>query len=356
VRDNPGIVALSNADLSELMARTAEDETPGSNRDQALRRAARAAYSWPEEAAALVGEGRSLTELRTVGPRVAGVLLGWLSADEPIDVPEPPELRRGFLTLSEVRETLAENPGWSAPLRGDLQMHTTYSDGKAPVREMAGVCREEFGYQHVLITDHSHGLRIARGMDEPTLRDEIQEIGALNDELERAGHAFRVLPGLEMNLSPEGQGDMSREALAPLSVVLGAFHSRLRETEDQTERYLAAIRNPVFHVLAHPRGRRWGVRVGLRAEWDRVFAEAARWGKAVEIDAHPDRQDLDIELLSVARQAGTWISIGTDAHHPRELANMGYGLAAAIRAEIPRDRILNFLSTEDLLAWAAHPR
>jgi DNA polymerase (family 10) len=156
-----------------------------------------------------------------------------------------------------------------------------------------------------------------------------------------------------MNLSPEGQGDMDPAALRTLDVILGAFHSKLRLKEDQTERYVAALRNPDFHVLAHPRGRRWGVREGLRADWPRVFDEAVQQGKALEIDAHPDRQDLDVELLEVARDAGAWISIGTDAHHPRELANMEFGLAAAIRASIPRERILNFLDAEDLLAWTA---
>jgi DNA polymerase (family 10) len=101
-----------------------------------------------------------------------------------------------------------------------------------------------------------------------------------------------------------------------LDLVLGAFHSRLRVTEDQTDRYLAALRNPAIDVLAHPRGRIYNFRSGLRAEWGRVFECAAKENRAVEIDAYPDRQDLDVELLRLARETGVLISIGSDAHAP----------------------------------------
>jgi histidinol phosphatase-like PHP family hydrolase len=346
-------VPLMNGQLAELLARRAEEEAPGTNRQKALMRASRAALFWPEEAFALVEADRPLTELRGVGPWLAGVIGTWLIAGELPEIPDPPEARRGFLTLAAVRATLADRPEWPATIRSDLQMHTTYSDGRASLREMAMACAEGHRYQHVLITDHSKDLPIAHGMDESRLAVEVQDIEQVNQELEAAGTPLRVLRGLEMNLSPEGEGDMDPAALRTLDVVLGAFHSKLRLPEDQTERYVAALRNPDFHVLAHPRGRRWGVREGLRADWPRVFEEAAKQGKALEIDAHPDRQDLDIELLEMGGEAGAWISIGSDAHHPRELDYMEFGLAAAIRASIPRERILNFLSADDLLAWAA---
>jgi histidinol phosphatase-like PHP family hydrolase len=348
-------MALSNAQLSELLARAAEDEATGSNREKALTRAARGAYDWPEEASDLVEAGRSVTELRTVGPWVGRVIDAWLSAGDAVEVPEPPELRRGFLTRARARAVVAAHPEWSGELRADLQMHTTHSDGKATLVEMAEAGRA-LGYEHVLVTDHSKGLPIAHGMDEARLMAEVLEIDALNETFDHHGVGFRVLRGMEMNVSPLGEEDMERSALARLDVVLGAFHSKLRERDDQTPRYLAALRNPSFHVLAHPRGRRFGARLGLRAEWPRVFEEAVRHGKAVEIDAHPDRQDLDVELLELAREAGVWVSIGTDAHSVRELGAMELGLAAAILAGIPRERILNFLPADDLRAWARHPR
>lgn len=144
---------------------------------------------------------------------------------------------------------------------------------------------------------------------------------------------------------------MDPEALNRLDLVLGAFHSKLRLKEDQTERYLAAIRNPTVTTLAHPRTRMFNRRLGLSADWDRVFEEAVRLDKAVEIDAHPNRQDLDVETLELARDAGVRISIGTDAHSVGELASMEFGLAAAIRAGIPHGRILNFQPVADVLEW-----
>ena len=343
---------LTNAQLAELLAKAAEDEV--GHRQQALLTASRrAAFSWPEEAAVLAAERRSLTELRSVGPWVARILEGWLG--DPPDPPEPPELRRGFLTLAEVWSTIAAHPDWAVGLRADLQMHTTYSDGKATLSEMVAASAGR-GYEYVAITDHSQGLKIARGMDEAMLAVEADDVRRVNEDLERSGERLRVLHSIEMNLSPEGEGDMEPSSLAKLDVVLAAFHSKLRVTEDQTDRYLAGLRNPTVNTLAHPRGRRYGVRLGLHADWPRVFEVAVELDKAVEIDAFPDRQDLDIELLGLARDSGVRISIGTDAHRVGELGHMEYALAAAIRADIPRERILNFKPREEVVAWAARAR
>jgi histidinol phosphatase-like PHP family hydrolase len=306
--------------------------------------------TWPEEASALAEEGRSLTELRGVGPWVAPTLHGWL--EDPPEVPEPPPERRGFLTVAEARAVVEANPEWRAGLRADLQVHTTYSDGKASLEEMADLL-EGMGYSHAGITDHSKGLPIAGGMHEDRLAEQARHIEKVNAGFEARGSPFRILRSIEMNLSPEGQGDMDPDALATLDLVLGAFHSKLRVTDDQTERYLAAVRNPTVHVLAHPRCRRFGARLGLSADWSAVFAAAAEAGTAVEIDASPDRQDLDVELGRLAVEEGTWLSIGTDAHYPHELGWMDLGLAAAILAGAPRERILNYLSREELLEWAA---
>lgn len=340
---------LTNAAIAEL-CRTAAEEESG-HRERALRRAGRAALmAWPVEAAELVAEpGRSLTELSAVGPWVARRLLAWL--EDPPDPPEPPELRRGFLTLAEARATLAAHPQWPRELRADLQMHTTHSDGKATVREMADRCAD-LGYEFVALTDHSKSLRIARGMDEERLAAAGAEIEAVNGELERAGRRLRLLRGIEMDLDAEGRGDMEPDALARLDLVLGAFHTGLRLQADQTDRYVKSLRNPAVHVLAHPRARKYDRRAGLRADWARVVQAAAEGGKALEIDAYPDRQDLDLEVLGLAREAGTRISIGTDAHSPGELRFMEFGLAAAIRAGIPRDRILNFRPADEVVDWA----
>ncbi len=341
---------LTNAEISELLARAVADAIPGTNRERALGRASREAFFWPVEAASLLEEGRPLTELPSVGPWLAGIITGWL-ADEDLEPPAPPELRRGFLTMSEVRETIERHPDWVRDLRADLQMHTTWSDGKAPVREVVAEAEALWGYEFLAITDHSKGLKIARGMDEEQLAEQGREIARVNEELGTRSSRLRVLRSIEMNLSPDGIQDMEPGALARLDLVLAAFHSKLRLTEDQTDRYLKALRNPTFHVLAHPRGRVFNRRLGLSADWPRVFRAAVEEGKALEIDAHPSRQDLSPELLEVARDAGAQISIGTDAHSLRELSYVEFGVAMAIRAGIPRDRILNFQPLEAVLRW-----
>ncbi len=266
---------LTNRELSELFRRAADDES--GHRRQALQRAARSAYFWPEEAADLASSSRSLTELPSVGPWVAGVILDWLEHPPELFEPDPTGLREDFLTLAEARSTLAEHPEWTSSLQADLQMHTTYSDGKVDLRTMVGAAAAR-GYHHVLITDHSKDLPIANGMDEERLAEQGRDIDALNEELDAAGQRLVVLKGIEMNLSPEGEGDMDPEALARLDLVLGAFHSKLRLKEDQTERYLAALANRTVHVLAHPRGRMFNFRLGLTADWPRVFAGAERTG------------------------------------------------------------------------------
>jgi histidinol phosphatase-like PHP family hydrolase len=345
---------LTNAQISEALARASEDE-PASHRQEALRRASRSAlFRWPEEAADIAAEGRPLADLPSVGPWLARIILRLLE-DPDAEPPEPPELRQGFLTLADVRATMEEHPDWRQEVRADLQMHSTWSDGKVSLRDVAAAAAGR-GYEFMAITDHSQGLRIANGMDEEELAQQGEEVAALNDDLAREGVALRVLHGIEMNLSPEGEGDMDPAALARLDWVLGAFHSKLRLKEDQTDRYLAALRNPTICVLAHPRGRRFGVRLGLLADWERVAAAAVEQGKALEIDCHPDRQDLNVELAGLAAEAGCWISIGTDAHYLNEQAAMEFGLATAIRAGVPRERILNFRPADEVVAWSREVR
>jgi histidinol phosphatase-like PHP family hydrolase len=339
---------LTNGELVELLAREAEAPDLGYQRRRALRRAARAALSWPEEAGTLHAEGRPLTELRYVGPWLAQTIGAWLDAPPP--VPEPPPLRRGFRTAAESWRVLAAAPEWPA-VRGDLQTHTLDSDGTTTVAAMAAAAVER-GHEYLAITDHSQGLKIANGMDAARLAAQGEEIRRLNDAFAADGSSFRLLRAIEMNLSPAGLGDMDVAVLAGLDLVLGAFHSKLRVTEDQTERFLAALRHPALHVLAHPRGRIFNFRAGLTADWRRVFDAAAAEGRAVEIDAFPDRQDLDVELLELARASGVRISIGSDAHAPWQLAFAPLGSAAALAAGIPRDRILNFMTREELLAWS----
>ena len=220
---------------------------------------------------------------------------------------------------------------------------------------MADAAKER-SYEYIAITDHSKGLKIAGGIDEHASRRQGTEIAKVNVALSKSTAHLTVLRSIEMNLNPRGEGDMSPDSLRSLDLVLGSFHSALRTTDDQTERYLAALRNPQIQILGHPRGRIYNFRIGLKADWPRVFAEAVRLHKALEIDCYPDRQDLNLSLLKIVRREGARISLGTDAHHPWQLEFIELGLAAALKAKIPAERIINFMSISQLKQWVASLR
>jgi histidinol phosphatase-like PHP family hydrolase len=342
---------LSNTDIAELLAQQAEREAGILSR--AFRRAARSAYLWPEEAADVLAEKRPLTELRSIGPFIEKKIRTWI--EEPPRranrAKRVPAVRQDFVSLAAARRLLSARAAWAAKLRGDLQMHTRWSDGSASVSEMANVATAR-SYEYIAITDHSKALKIAGGIDEAELQRQATEIAKVNTALLKSAPHLAVLRSIEMNLNPRGEGDMSPDSLVRLDLVLGSFHSALRTTEDQTERYIAAVRNPYVHILGHPRGRIYNFRLGLKADWPRVCAEAARLDKALEIDCYPDRQDLNVALLKIAREHGTRISLGTDAHHPWQLEFIELGLAAALRAKIPSERILNFMPLVELQTWA----
>ena len=296
--------SLSNSAIAELLALAAEDARMPLQK--ALRRASRKAFMWPEEAALIVADGRSLSELPAVGPTLSRIISNWI--DDPPTLPKPPEIRANFLTVLEARAILANKPDWTTGIKGDLQMHTRWSDGSGSIEDMARAAAER-GYKYVAITDHSKGLKIAGGINEEQLEQHAMEIEAVNSQLDADGIGVQVLRSIELNLDTRGNGDMDEKSLRRLDVVLGCFHSALRKKEDQTERYLAALRNPEIQILGHPRGRIYNYRLGLQADWQRVFDLAAELDKAVEIDGYPDRQDLSIDLLQLARKSGSRISL-----------------------------------------------
>jgi histidinol phosphatase-like PHP family hydrolase len=339
---------LTNGDLGELLWSASREEAD--HRRRALERASRASRFWPEEAGEIAASGRPLTDLRSVGPWVAARLEAWI--EDPPPIPDPDETRRGFLTFAEVRRTLDADPAWEADPCADLQMHTTWSDGSLPLEEMVNVARS-LGRPFVAVTDHSQTLTVANGMTPDELDEQGRAIDASNRGFERDGDAFRVLRSMEVDIFPDGTLDLDEDSLESLDLVLGAFHSALRSKDDQTKRYLAALRQPRLHVLAHPKARMYGRRIGLVADWRRVFAEAAKLGKALELDATVWRQDLNVELATLAREEGVeWFSIGSDAHTAMELEFLPFGMATAALAGVPRERILNYRPVEFVRSWA----
>lgn len=343
---------VTNSDVAEWLALQAE-EAKAPMLAKAFRRASRMAFGWGEEVTHILERGGSLTELQAIGPYLAAKVTEFVRG--PAVRFKPSSLRKNFLTISEARGLLGKKPSWLKDYKGDLQMHTTWSDGSANVRDMADAAIER-GYEYIGITDHTKGLKIAGGIDEAALQRQAEEIDGVNAALAEEGKRFHVLKSAELNISPFGISDMESDALRKLDIVVGSFHSALRKTEDQTERYVAALKNPDFDILGHPRGRIYNYRAGLKADWQEVFATAARFDKAVEIDSYPDRQDLDVGLLKIAKLEGCKIAIDTDAHHPWQLAFVELGLAAAIKTGIPWGNIVNFKPVKELLAWVEKRR
>jgi histidinol phosphatase-like PHP family hydrolase len=338
---------LSNTDVAELLARQAERESGILSR--AFRRAARSAFLWPEEVTAVVAQNRSLTELHAIGPFIERQIQRWIDKHARLRQTVA-AIRKDFISLAEAKQLLTRKQAWATSLRGDLQMHSRWSDGSGTIADMANAATERL-YQYIAITDHSKGLKIAGGIDERALQKQRAEIAKLNVSLQKSGKNLVVLRSIELNLNPRGEGDISPDSLRSLDLVLGSFHSSLRIAEDQTDRYVAALRNSHIQILGHPRGLIYNFRIGLRADWPRVFAEATKLDKALEVDCYPDRQDLNVALLKIAREHGTRISLGTDAHHPWQLEFIELGLAAVLRARLPPEQIVNFMPVMDLKSW-----
>ena len=332
-----------NRIIAELLARESE-HVEDEQRRRALRRASRAAFMWPVEAARILADGDSLTVLPRVGPWIAGEIERLSVTAAALTVPAR---RAGFMSHAEAIEH-ARN--FTGEVRCDLQAHTVWSDGHSSAEDMVDAARAR-GYSHLLVTDHSVGLPIARGMSPERLSEQWSELALLQERT-----PLRILRGIEMNLDVEGGGDMPEESMRGLDVILGAFHSALRLKDDQTERYLAAIRNPWVDVLAHPRGRMYNSRVGLSADWDRVFESAARLDKAIEVDGYIARQDVDVDLLRTAVSHDVRISFGSDAHHVVDLEYMTFSIGAAGAAGVRPERVLNCMEADDLVAWAADHR
>ncbi|MCC7008927.1 MAG: PHP domain-containing protein [Acidobacteria bacterium] len=272
------------------------------------------------------------------------------SSGRTADVERRRALRGGVLSRAEVVRVLRlplRGVVRTADYRGDLQMHSTWSDGAEPIRALAGACAAR-GYEFMAVTDHSKGLPIAGGLSDAELQAQHREIDALNGE---DALSCRILKGLEANILLDGSLDVSRADCHGVEIVLAAPHAKLRTPADQTERLVNAVRTPWVHVLAHPRGRMAGSRPGVTADWDAVFETAARSHVAVELDGDPARQDLDHALAARALAAGCTFALDSDAHSSRQLGYADTALAHARLAGIPADRIINCWPLERLLDW-----
>jgi putative hydrolase len=238
-----------------------------------------------------------------------------------------------------------------AALRGDCHLHSTWSDGGAPARVMAETAKA-LGHDYIVLTDHSARLTIAHGLDEKRLRDQLDEVRALNAELA----PFRILTGMEVDILEDGSLDLSDEMLAELDLVVASVHSKMRlPREEMTRRMVLAVASPHVDVLGHCTNRKivGTGRAPSQFDADIVFAACARFGTAVEINCRPERQDPPEELLELALEWECNIAISTDAHAPGQMEWQAYGCDKAVRCGVPVESIVNTWSADDLLAWTA---
>lgn len=339
---------------------------PGSQARFAYRRAARAVLGLHRPIASLARE-HELRSVPGIGVAIERLLLEFLehgrspAAERVVaesgrlpEIAAARALRRNVLSRAAALEILrAEAPGLVArrDLQGDLQTHSTWSDGGDPIAALANAC-EGRGYRYLAVTDHSEGLRIARGISMDDVARQHEEIHRVNAALRGR---IRVMQGIEANIRPDGTVDLEPHELKALEIVVAAPHSGLRRAEDQTARMLTAVRTPGIHVLGHPRGRML-TRRGILADWDAVFHEAARRHVAIELDGDPWRQDLDWTLARRALRAGCLFALDSDAHGADDLDFADWAVAHARLAGIPRERVVNAWPLDDFADWAASRR
>jgi len=265
--------------------------------------------------------------------------------------PRQRDTRAGYLSRAAVTETLRDGPEELRPqrLRGAFHWHTRDSDGKATLETMARACRRR-GFAWSTVTDHSRGLEVASGLDREGLRLQRGRIETWNN---RHGEEHRIFQGLEVEVLTDGALDVPKGERLEVDCVAAAVHSRFDPDRDQTDRLVRAVATPGVHVLAHPRGRHFHHRQGLKARWERVFEACSDRGVAVEINGFPRRQDLDVDLARLAVAAGCDIILASDAHAVPHLEFDTYAAAIAMRAGVPRERIVNILHADELEVWLA---
>lgn len=247
-----------------------------------------------------------------------------------------------------------------AALRGDCHTHSDWSDGGSPIDEMARAARD-LGHEYMVLTDHSPRLKVANGLSKEQLEQQLEVVAALNEELA----PFRILTGIEVDILDDGALDQEEGLLARLDVVVASVHSKLRmERRAMTERMVAALASPHMDILGHCTGRLVGQRTrnaergdgGGRPESEfdaeMVFAAAAHLGKAIEINARPERLDPPRRLLRLAMDAGCLFAIDSDAHAPGQLSWQPYGCRRAEECELEAERVVNTWPCEELVAWA----
>ena len=255
----------------------------------------------------------------------------------------PPELRENSGEIEAAEAHKLPELVQLRDMRGDLHMHTTESDGRGTLEEMAAAAVER-GLQYIAITDHSKALAMANGLDEKRAVAFAHQVR----DMDQRDLGLRVFSGIECDILRDGKMDLSEDALAELDWVVGSVHSYMNmESAEMTDRLLRALECPQLRIIGHPTGRVLLHREAFPFDFDIVAAEAARRNVYMEINASPERLDLSAALIRAAKSKGCKFVISTDAHHPKHLSNMNYGVRMARRGWLGPKDIMNTLPSED---------
>lgn len=256
-----------------------------------------------------------------------------------------PELRENRGEIEAARnDALPDLIGYDA-IRGDLQCHTTWSDGKNTIKEMVQEAKE-MGYEYIAITDHTDTLRIANGLNAERIKKQISELVKINEEIE----GITVLKGLEVNIDEEGNVDIEDKILKKMDVIVAGVHTGLRnKKEDLTKRIVTAMENPYVNIIAHPTGRKLLKREASDINLEEIFEISKETNTFLEINSQPNRLDISDSNAKKAIEMGCKIVINTDAHSTEQLRYMKYGIATARRAWAEPKDVLNTFSLDKLL-------
>ena len=360
-----------SADVNMIAAGLLHDMAalqPNERSQLGYKRAAKAVIALPLTVGDLVAAG-TLRDVPYIGPSSARIIMELVEtgASSTVDAAVAAsrnagkvallrQLRTDFLSQMAMAQALAlpRDPAVvsKGDFRGDFQMHSTWSDGGERIEAMADGCLA-LGHTCMGITDHSYGLPIARGISMEDARRQHREIDRLN---KRFAGEFRIFKGIEANILTEGELDLQPEERSVFEYVVASPHSQLRRDHDQTSRMLRAVTAPGVAILGHPQGRMYNSRAGVRADWPRVFATAAKRGVAIEIDGNWHRQDVPHGLARQALEAGCVFALDSDAHSIGELRFTDYSIAHARIAGIPAERVINCWSNERLEEWMVEMR
>ena len=251
----------------------------------------------------------------------------------------PPELRENTGEIDAAAEHRLPTLIELKDIRGDLQMHTTASDGRNSIEEMA-LAAKALGYEYISLTDHSKAVTVANGLDEKRTLEQIKKIRAANEK----NLGIRVLASSEVDILKNGKLDLDDEVLAQLDIVLVSIHSYMNlERAEMTDRILAAIENPYTQIIGHPTGRLVLRRDAYAYDMEKILDAAKKHGVVMECNASPERLDLKDTHLRMAKERGVKIVISTDAHTTRGLQAMRYGVQTARRGWLEKKDVINTL-------------